>query len=559
MIRNQFKYINRFREIAILFSKTGLGFIIEESGLDKLLSLPSRLFNKSQKQEEDKTIAERIRLFLEEAGPAYVKLGQIASTRGDILPESFIKELEKLQSNVPPFSSEIARELIEQELDIKIEDTFLIFEDEPLGSASIGQVHRAVLKTGEVVAIKVQRPNIERNIRIDLEILKTIAQVAEKNFKWAKQYQVTDIVDELSTAIIQEMDYTLEARNINRIERQFKNSEDVKFPHVYEMLSNKTILTMEYFEGISIRKVDELSQKGFDRYQLADTFARTIFTQIFEHGFFHADIHPGNIIVLNDGTLGFIDFGMVGKLTDNVKQNFGSLLIGLMQKNSKKVVRSIIQMGVVPDDVNVDDLYEEAELMQDKYYDIPLKDLEFGDAVRDLFTITNKYHIHLPKDFTLLAKTLITLEGNIEILYKDYSILSVAEPFGKKLLLQRLNPKRVAEDKFEDWILLTDIVEDSVTNIHQFTKGLSTRRLPISLELKEEKSIGRHLDRTINRISFSIVLMSLSILMAGIIVGSSLLGQGSILYKFPVIELGTILAIAMFSWLIFTIFKSGRM
>ena len=197
--------------------------------------------------------------------------------------------------------------------------------------------------------------------------------------------------------------------------------------------------------------------------------------------------------------------------------------------------------------------------MQDKYYDIPLKDLEFGDAVRDLFTITNKYHIHLPKDFTLLAKTLITLEGNIEILYKDYSILSVAEPFGKKLLLQRLNPKRVAEDKFEDWILLTDIVEDSVTNIHQFTKGLSTRRLPISLEFKEEKSIGRHLDRTINRISFSIVLMSLSILMAGIIVGSSLLGQGSILYKFPVIELGTILAIAMFSWLIFTIFKSGRM
>nr|WP_068128198.1 AarF/ABC1/UbiB kinase family protein [Nosocomiicoccus ampullae] len=559
MIRNQFKYINRFREIAVLFSKSGLGFIIEESGLDKLLSLPSRLFNKSQKQEEDKTIAERIRLFLEEAGPAYVKLGQIASTRGDILPEVFIKELEKLQSNVPPFSSETARDLIEQELDIKIEDTFLIFEDEPLGSASIGQVHRAVLKTGEVVAIKVQRPNIERNIRIDLEILKTIAQVAEKNFKWAKQYQVTDIVDELSTAIIQEMDYTLEARNINRIERQFKSSEDVKFPHVYEMLSNKTILTMEYFEGISIRKVDELSKKGFDRYQLADTFARTIFTQIFEHGFFHADIHPGNIIVLNDGTLGFIDFGMVGKLTDNIKQNFGSLLIGLMQKNSKKVVRSIIQMGVVPDDVNIDDLYEEAELMQDKYYDIPLKDLEFGDAVRDLFTITNKYHIHLPKDFTLLAKTLITLEGNIEILYKDYSILSVAEPFGKKLLLQRLNPKRVAEDKFEDWILLTDIVEDSVTNIHQFTKGLSTRRLPISLEFKEEKSIGRHLDRTINRISFSIVLMSLSILMAGIIVGSSLLGQGSILYKFPVIELGTILAIAMFSWLIFTIFKSGRM
>ena len=181
MIRNQIKYINRFREIAILFSKSGLGFIIEESGLDNLLSLPRRLFNKTP-QQEDKTIAERIRIFLEEAGPAYVKLGQIASTRGDILPESFIKELEKLQSEVPPFSSDIAKELIETNLDINIEDTFLIFEDEPLGSASIGQVHRAVLKTGEVVAIKVQRPNIERNIRTDLEILSTIAQVAENNF-----------------------------------------------------------------------------------------------------------------------------------------------------------------------------------------------------------------------------------------------------------------------------------------------------------------------------------------------------------------------------------------
>lgn len=558
MIRNQIKYINRFREIAILFSKSGLGFIIEESGLDNLLSLPRRLFTKTP-QQEDKTIAERIRIFLEKAGPAYVKLGQIASTRGDILPESFIKELEKLQSEVPPFSSDIAKELIETNLDINIEDTFLIFEDEPLGSASIGQVHRAVLKTGEVVAIKVQRPNIERNIRTDLEILSTIAQVAENNFNWAKQYQVTDIVEELSQAIIQEMDYTIEARNINRIKRQFKGNDTVTFPHVYNMLSNKTILTMEYFDGYSIRNTKLLDEKGYDRYHIADTLARTLFTQIFEYGFFHADIHPGNIVVTNDGKVGFIDFGMVGKLTEDIKQNFGSLLIGLMQKNSKKVVRSIVQMGVVPDGVDVNELYKEAELMQDKYYDIPLKDLEFSDAIRDLFAITNKYHIHLPKDFTLLAKTLITLEGNIEMLDKNYSILTVAEPFGKSLLIKRLNPKNIAENKLSDWVLLTTLIEESLQNLHQFSKGLGEKHLPVMFELKQEKNIARHLDRTINRISFSIVLLSLSILMAGIIIGSSVLGQGSILFKLPVIEIGSILAIAMFSWLIFTIFKSGRM
>lgn len=558
LLKNQIKYLNRFREIAVLFSKSGLGFVIEESGLDRILSLPRRIITKNQ-VEEEKTFAERIRIFLEEAGPTFIKLGQIASTRGDIIPQDIIKELEKLQNHVPPFETKIAKETIEHSLDIKLDEVFSIFEDKPIGSASIGQVHRAVLHDGTVVAIKVQRPNIENQVRADLEILNTIAQTAENHFSWAQQYQVTSIVDELSHAMIDEMDYTIEARNLERIRKKFIDDPHTAFPDVYFSLSNKNVLTMEYLEGFSIYDTETLKAHNIDPDILADTLARTVFKQIFEDGFFHADIHPGNIIILRDGRMGFIDFGMVGSLTKDIKYNFGNLLIGLMQKESTKVVRSIIRMGVVPDDVDINDLYREAELLQDKYYDIPLSQLDFTDAVNDLFTITNHYHIRLPKDFTLLGKTLITLEGNIELLSDNFSIVDVAEPFGKKLVLEKYNPKRYLEETIVNWMEVQDDARDAMDNLHEFTKGLKTRELPIKLKLEGRKDFSRHTDKIINRISFSLVLLSLSILMVGLIIGSSILGEGSILFKFPVIEIGSILAVFMFLWLIYSIIKTGRL
>jgi len=558
LLQKQIKYLNRFREIAVLFSKSGLGFIIEESGLDRILSLPRRLITKTQVSEE-KTLAERIRIFLEEAGPTFIKLGQIASTRGDIIPESIIKELEQLQNHVPPFETETAKKLIEESLDIKIDDVFSIFEDKPIGSASIGQVHRAVLKDGRVVAVKVQRPNIERQVRADLEILRTIAQTAENHFGWAEQYQVTSIVDELSSAMIDEMDYLIEARHMERFRKAFKDDPTTVFPECIFELTNKTVLTMEYLEGVSIRDTDALEEMNINREHLAEALSKTVFKQIFDHGFFHADIHPGNIIVLKDGRLGFIDFGMVGTLTSDLRYNFGNILIGMMQRESTKVVRAIIRMGVVPDNVDVNDLYREAEILQDKYYDIPLSQLDFSDAVEDLFTITNHYHIRLPKDFTLLGKTLITLEGNIELLSKSFSILDIAEPFGKKLVLERLNPKRFARSKMIDWIEIQEDAANAAQNLHQFTKGLKNKELPIRLTIDGRKEIGKHADKIINRLSFSLVLLSLSILMVGLIIGASILGQGSILFRFPIIEIGSILAVLMFLWLIYSIIKTGRL
>lgn len=558
-LQTRVNYINRYREIAIQFSKSGLGFLIEEIGLDRVISLPKRILLRQQNDEVlEKTYAERIRIFIEEMGTTFIKLGQIASTRGDLLPPDLIKELEKLQSHVAPFPAAEARKLIEESLEAPIDELFMIFDDTPVGSASIGQVHRAMLHTGEDVAVKVQRANIEKTVRTDLEILRHLAVLAESNLEWARNYQVTDMIEEFSDALINELDYTIEARNVERIGKTHKNDNKIKIPEIYWEYTTKNVMVMDFIKGIPVNHFDELDKLNINRSDLAETLARAIFQQIFEEGYFHGDPHPGNVSVLRDGTLVFLDFGMIGRLTSDLKINFGSLLISLMRKDSDGVVKAIVKMGVVPSDVSMRDLNREAEIMRDKYYDVPLSKLNFSDAVNDLFGIANKYKIKLPQDFTILAKTLLTLESIVSQLDPDFSIMDVAEPFGKALLLERYNPKNLLNSQIDEIQQLGSELREVTENVHQFSKGLKNQNLPIEIDVKGRSQFSKHLDRVINRLSFSIVLLAFSIVMVGLIVGSAILGEGSIIFRIPIIEIAAIFAMGMFIWLLWSIVKSGR-
>ncbi|HIW38788.1 MAG TPA: AarF/ABC1/UbiB kinase family protein [Candidatus Jeotgalicoccus stercoravium] len=558
-LQTRVNYINRYREIAKQISKSGFGYIIEEIGLDKVISLPRRLLLRQGNEEVlEKTYAERIRLFIESMGTTFIKLGQIASTRGDLLPPELIKELEKLQSHVAPFPAEVARSTIEESLGASIDEIFMIFDDEPVGSASIGQVHRAMLHSGEDVAVKVQRPNIEGTVRTDLEILRHLANLLEANLEWAKNYQVTDMIDEFSFALLNELDYTIEARNVERIGKTHANDPNVKIPNIFWDYTTKNVMVMDFIKGIPVNHFDTLDELNIDRSKLAETLAKAIFKQIFEDGYFHGDPHPGNVSVLEDGTLVFLDFGMIGRLTSDLKTNFGSLLISLMKKDASGVVKAIVKMGVVPADVSMKQLNREAEIMRDKYYDVPLSKLNFSDAVNDLFSISNKYKIRLPQDFTILAKTLLTLEGVVSKLDPDFSIMDVAEPFGKSLLFDRYNPKNVIENQIDDAQQIASELRDVTANVHQFSKGLKNSNLPIEIDLKGRTQFSKHLDRVINRLSFSIVLLAFSIIMVGLIVGSALLGEGSIIFRIPIIEIAAIFAAGMFIWLMWSIVKSGR-
>lgn len=558
-LQTRVNYINRYREIAMQFSKSGLGFLIEEIGIDRVISLPKRILLRQQNDEVlEKTYAERIRIFIEEMGTTFIKLGQIASTRGDLLPPDLIKELEKLQSHVAPFPATEARKLIEESLEAPIDELFMIFDDTPVGSASIGQVHRAMLHTGEDVAVKVQRANIEKTVRTDLEILRHLAVLAESNLEWARNYQVTDMIEEFSDALINELDYTIEARNVERIGKTHKNDDKIKIPEIYWEYSTKNVMVMDFIKGIPVNHFDELDKLNINRSDLAETLARAIFQQIFEEGYFHGDPHPGNVSVLRDGTLVFLDFGMIGRLTSDLKNNFGSLLISLMRKDSDGVVKAIVKMGVVPSDVSMRDLNREAEIMRDKYYDVPLSKLNFSDAVNDLFGIANKYKIKLPQDFTILAKTLLTLESVVSQLDPDFSIMDVAEPFGKTLLLERYNPKNLLNFQIDEIQQLGSELREVTENVHQFSKGLKNQNLPIEIDVKGRSQFSKHLDRVINRLSFSIVLLAFSIVMVGLIVGSAILGEGSIIFRIPIIEIAAIFAMGMFIWLLWSIVKSGR-
>ncbi|SES91666.1 ubiquinone biosynthesis protein [Salinibacillus kushneri] len=553
------RHLQRYREIATAFSRNGFGFLVRELGMDTILSLPKRLFiHDKEKEVHIKTRGERVRLFLEELGPTFIKLGQIASTRPDLIPEDIIQEMEKLQDEVPPFPYQQVKSIIERELGDEIESIFTKFEETPLAAASIGQVHYAVLKTGEKVAVKVQRPDIEDMIKTDLEILLQLAVLAELRLEWAAQYQVREMVEEFSKAILDELDYAKEGHNADKIAKQFQETPMIQIPEVYWNFTTKKVLTMEFVEGTKLNDLDALKEKGYDTKLLGERITNAVFHQILIEGFFHGDPHPGNISILPGEVIVFMDFGLAGRITKGMKDNFASLVISMMRQNTDGVIRAITNMGLVPDDVDMLMLRADVDELREKYYDVSLSQISLGEAVNDLFEVANRHHIKLPSDLTLLGKTLLTLEGMVEKLDPEISIIQIAEPFGKQLLKERYHPKTLAENLFNQWNEFREIFIDIPKNVRELTSMIKKGKVPLELSMPNLELFLNKLDRISNRLSFSIVLLAFSIIMVGLIIGSALGGESSLVWNFPAVEIGFVVATLMFLWLLYSIFRSGR-
>jgi ubiquinone biosynthesis protein len=527
-------------------------------GLLELLSLPKRLFVQGAQAVQTKTMGERIRMFLEELGPTFVKMGQIASTRPDLIPAEILHELEKLQDSVPPFSFQDVRRIMEQELGGTLEDLFAEFQETPLAAASIGQVHYAVLKSGEGVAIKVQRPHIRTIVETDLDILQEIAALAELRLEWAARYQMRDIVQEFSKSLRAEMDYTNEARNTEKIAAQFAGDPKIRIPKVYWEYSTQKVLTMEYVQGLKLSEVNTLDQQGYDRKVLAERVVRSIFQQILIKGFFHGDPHPGNIFVLPGDSIAFLDFGMVGRLTPDMKHHFASLVIAMMRQSTDGVIKAITRMGLVPEEIDMQRLRADVEQLREKYYNVPFSQISLGEAVNNLFAVAYQHRIRIPADLTLLGKTLLTMEGLVEQLDPELSIIKIAEPFGRQLLKERYHPKKMTENAFNYLVEYGEILSELPKRIHDLTSVMKKGKMHMEITIPELDQFLTKLDRISNRLSFSIVLLSFSIIMVGLIIGSALGRQTTLLWKFPVIETGFVVATMMFIWLLYSIFKSGR-
>ncbi|WP_084031735.1 ABC1 kinase family protein [Anaerobacillus arseniciselenatis] len=559
MIRKRIRHIQRYREIVAAFTRNGFGFVMKELGLLELLSVPKRLFIEGSKETQTKTVGERFRLFFEQLGPTFIKIGQIASTRSDFIPADVICELEKLQDDVPPFSYEEVQQVFTEELGKNINDVFSKFHEEPIAAASIGQVHYAILKTGEKVAVKIQRPNIRKKIETDLEILQEIAMLAERKFDWAAKYQLRDITDEFAKSLRAEVDYTIEGRNSEKIAKQFKNDPKIYIPKVYWPFTSKKILTMEYVDAIKLNEIEKIEKKGYNRNKIADKFVNAIFQQILMDGFFHGDPHPGNVLVKEGEVIVLMDFGMIGRLTPQMRDHFASFVIAMMLQNTDGVIKAATKMGLVSDDANMEVLRTDVEHLREKYYDVPFSQLSLGEAVNDLFSVASKHGIRIPTDLTLVGKALLTMEGMVEKLDPNLSIVKIAEPFGKQLLKERYHPKNVVTRLMKNATEYGEIVTDLPKSIKQFTSIMKQGKMRVEVSISDLDHLLARLERVSNRLSFSIVLLSFSIIMVGLIVGSSVAGHTSTyILRLPTVEIGFGVALVMFLWLIYSIIKSGR-
>ncbi|MEN8907750.1 MAG: AarF/UbiB family protein [Clostridiales bacterium] len=520
MIKNKYRHIGRYRNIIKVFAKNGFESILDQIGLLKYLHIKKSKKDNVNDQYKKMTIGERLRISLEELGPTFVKLGQILSTRPDFIPNHIIKELEKLQTNVPAFSFDEVNSIIESEFGEKINQLYKNFENEPLAAASIAQVHRGKLHSGEDVVVKIQRPGIENIIELDIKILKDIAAFISNKTKFGKTYDYKRMADELDKSIKKEVDFRIEGANAERLSKNIKKNEPIKIPKVFWELTTRKIITMEYISGSNLN--DIIEDEKINKTDISRKITYTILNQILRDGFFHADPHPGNIKILNSNQIALIDFGMVGELDENKKSQFIKMLMGIVFKNSKFVIQSLTELSVINSSISFRAMAKEIESINDRYLSVQLEDIKLGQAFNEIFRLAQRYKLIIPGEFVMLAKTLITLEGVVEKLNSEISILEIAEPITNKLVFKLFSPKRFSKSLLGDFFEYRSLFKDFPSIAQNFLLKLEENDYTIQFSFKELKQVEKRINRIFSRISYSIVLLAISIVIAGIMIGLGL-------------------------------------
>lgn len=443
-----FRDANRFRQILGVLTRHGFGALVQQLNLDDRWLL-KKLLEMRSAEIERLPLERRILLAVHDLGATFVKLGQILSTRPDLLPAPLIVELKTLQDQVPPIPFADVRAIVRAELGAEIETYFDGFDPEPLASASIAQVHRARIKdTDTEVVVKVQRPNLKAQIEADLEIMGFLARVLEANFPEARLYSPAGIVDEFDKAIRKEIDFTREVEHIERFQRNFAGNDWVHFPTPYEALSTSRVLTLELIVGT---KISEITRDTFDVDRVVKTGLDTILQMIFADGFFHGDLHPGNLLVRRDNVLCLIDFGLCGRLTSRQREALIDMIAGLASYDFAAVARMFWRIGVRgPDSTQDYEAFEAdvVEFLERQFAGKTVKEIEMSSFFRDLITLALKHRVRMPPD-TMTFKAIITMEGVAKDLVPDLDLLSAVRPYVTSLVAQRYSPGRLAQNAYD--------------------------------------------------------------------------------------------------------------
>ncbi|KUJ89895.1 MAG: 2-polyprenylphenol 6-hydroxylase [Thermoanaerobacter thermocopriae] len=557
------QHLRRYREIVFVFIKYGFGAIIDNIGILKHINVRRKIL----KQTNDENIAklsrgERLRLALEELGPTFIKMGQILSTRPDILPKDVIKELEKLQDKVPAFSFDEVKSVIQNEFGESLEEAYAEFEPTPLAAASIAQVHMALLWSGKTVVVKVQRPGIEKIIAQDMRILEDIAKFVDNHTKYGKLYNFTKMVEDFKKRLEEELDFRIEGENAEKFKKNFLKDKKVKIPSIIWTHTTRRVLTMEYIDGIPLNDFNAIDEAGLDRGAIARNLAKSVLNQILRDGFFHGDPHPGNIMVLGDGTIAFLDFGMVGSLSPERKRQFSKMLLGIVYKNSRMITESIIDLNAVTLNVNMKKLEKDINNLRDRYVEIPLEKLKVGEVLNGIFDLVFSYNIVIPNEFNMLAKSLITLEGIVEKLDPKISVLEVAKPIAKQLIPKMFSTQHMKEEIINATMDYSRLIKELPSFLLNFLRKTEEENYAIELKIRDLENLEKRVDKVFNRLSTSIILLALSIVIAGILIGSGMSANaGAEMYKLNgiILKIGLAIAFVIVLGLAISIFRSGRL
>ncbi len=557
VIGRTYRNLNRYRQILGVLIKYGFGDLVETLHIDQYIEIGLQMISKKRREHVERSSrAERVRMAFEELGPTYIKLGQILSTRPDLVPVDFVNELAKLQDEVPPFEFEDAKRIVESELRQPIKALFETFEETPLASASIGQVHKARFRDGEDVAVKVQRPGIRRLIDVDLEIMLHLATLAERHIEEISLHQPVKIVEEFAKTLEKELDYTIEATNMERVSIQFLQDPTVYIPKVFRQTTTDRVLTTELVRGIKVSKLDLLDQEGYDRKTITLRGARICLSQIFDHGFFHADPHPGNIFVLPDNVICLLDFGMVGSIDRNTREDFVELVDSIVRQDEIRTARCLLRITSWEEEPVLRAFEKDvAEFMGQHLYK-PLKDIELGKLLQHLLELAARHRLRIYPDIFLMMKALSTVESVACMLDPDFDMVRHAEPFIKKVKLDRFSPKRLESDILSLASQMFTFLKDFPKDVLEITRLIRQRKLSFSHELQGlDQMLSTH-DQISNRISFSIII-------AALIIGSALIVISKtppLFYGISLIGIiGFLAAAVMGVWLLVAILKKGRL
>jgi ubiquinone biosynthesis protein len=549
------RHLRRYREIVEVLAGHGFGVLLDQLDLSQRLNLPYRLLSRWQAPPEVNT-AEHVRLALEELGPTAIKLGQLLSTRPDLLPPDIIVELRRLQDAAPEVAWPGIRARIEEELGAPMGEVFAEWDEAPLAAASLAQVHAATLLDGRPVVIKVQRPGIQANIDLDLDILYDLARLAQQRTPLGDIYELEDVAVEFAATLQGELDYRREGRNADRFRANFADEPDLVAPHVVWEYTTRRVLVMERIHGVKIDDVAALAAAGYDRRRVAHKCARMIVKEVLEDGFFHADPHPGNFFVLPGERIGVMDFGKVGTLEAVDRDNLLRLYVRLVQQDMEGIVNQMIRMGVASRRVNRDALQRDVRRLLTKYVGASLEEITFREVFEDTMPVIFRHHLRFPTNLWLLSQTLGVMEGLALKLDPDFDVFEVSKPFVTRFAREIWLPSHwgpTALRGVTDWV---DLVRLAPRQMGRILDQAEHGEFSLRVDIPELRETTNQLNRIANRLTLAIVVAAFILALAWLIPSLNLTWPWS-WYNWLMV-LAFLVSSMLGLWLLWHILRSGR-